>query len=158
MTCSFTSYHFDECQLLKNKSTQVFSFNLWKDLTVWSDSTTRLWPALNTYAFTHMHPPCGEREDWEKIDLPLCTVLRGLKPLRMYFLCCRLKRPPTLESFIFGRTKTRCPCLILQTLRALTRCWGKIGQALLLSSDIFIVIENDSNMASLKIHKTPSAV
>ncbi len=53
----------------------------------------------NTHTYTL--PPCGEREDWEKIDLPPCGVLRGLKPLRMYFLCSRLKRPPTLEIFIF---------------------------------------------------------
>lgn len=119
-----------------------------------SDSTTRLWPALQPATHTHKHshtcPPCGERGDWEKIDLPPCGVLRGLKPLRMYFLCSRLKRPPTLEIFYFrGRSETSCPCLILQTLRALIWCRGKIQRARFASSDTFH--QNVDDSASLQI-------
>lgn len=83
-----------------------------------SDSTIGLWPRLQptahtSHAFRHKHPltqpSCGEREDWEKIDLPACYVLRGLKPLR--FLCSRLKRPPTLEIFICGKKQ----CMLCMT-------------------------------------------
>lgn len=75
-------------------------------------------PLAQTLTYTHtLHThtyefnlPCGEREDWEKIDLPLCGVLRGLKPLRMHFVCWKTSYAWDFIFFLV-KSNTHCPSL-----------------------------------------------
>lgn len=71
--------------------------------------------------------PCGERRDWEKIDLPTCGILRGLKPLRLYLHCPTLKRPPPPPQFLFLAVEWWCAVHVvyLKTERSFYWWWEK---------------------------------